>query len=63
MEDKKVSFTTSWPESLKLFIQGPLKTKALINPALLTQIATEQWLKDNGHWEDYQNFIVERIIA
>src|ERR1700745_977248 len=59
---KVLPLTISWPATLVEFIKGPVKDKTRIKPAQLTELAMEQWLKDNGYWEQYQATLAQDIL-
>lgn len=54
--------TITWPEELLKFVDGPLFEKTRIKFTQVTQLAMEDWLKKNGHWDAYQASLVESIL-
>lgn len=56
------SVTITWPASLLNFVKGPLFEKTRIKTAQLSQLAMENYLKENGYWEAYQTYLSQDIM-
>lgn len=55
-EQKKLPVTMTWDASLLEFVRKPLFKKIHIKITQLSELAMEEWLKANGHWDEYQAF-------
>lgn len=58
----KAPVTVVWPEGLVNFVKKGLFEKTSIKFSQLSQLAMEAWLKENGHWNDYQASLAQDIM-
>lgn len=58
----RFSVTVTWPLGLIQFAQGKVYEDKKIKISQLTEIAMEQYLKDNGYWSEYQESLAGDIL-
>lgn len=61
-ERKRLPLTITWPEEMINFIKGRIFAETRIKPAQLSELAMEEYLKNHGYWEAYQEAFSEDIL-
>lgn len=59
---ERASTSITWSESLLNFIQGPVFDKTRIKLSQISELAMEEWLKENGYWDQYQQSLAKDIL-
>jgi len=61
-QKSRFSVTVTWPLPMIQFVQGKVYDEKKIKISQLTEIAMEQWLKENGYWNEYQATLAGDIL-
>lgn len=62
MARNRKNISVTLPGGMVEFIQGEFFEKTLIKPSQIFEKALENWMKENGYWEQYQSFLAEAIL-
>lgn len=58
----RFSVTVTWPLPLIQFAQGKVYEDKKIKISQLTEVAMEDWLKENGYWPEYEASLAGDIL-